>query len=764
MKRFVAVFAVILGWTSVALAATPAPLTTLRDLHALSNAQANQSLPVAFEATVTYAPGHESLLFVQDGDFAVFVLDTAKSNLIPGDRVLVQGITRASFRPIVIGKSVTLLHHGALPKPVPATFDELIHESRYDCMLVTVRAVVHTADLRISPNRRLTYLQMLTNGGYIDASVDSDDENERRDLLDAEVEITGVAGGIFDGKMQPTGVLLHLSSFAGVKILKHTSTNPLSLPVTPMGDIILGYHMQDQTQRVRVHGTITYYQPGSAVVLQDGAKSLWITTLASNPMQIGDVADVTGFPVAKNSTLVLAHSEIEDRHVQAPVKPQPATWHQLAFRSANRPDGHLYDLVSIEGKVMTEVKGAQQDEYVLASDGQLFSAFYRHPDPGSHIQLSPMKRIPLGSKIRVTGICMNEEANTFGNDAELPFNILLRSFDDITVVGKPSLLNIHNLIIVLGLLLLVVIIVGAWVWMLKRKVHSQTDALATMAQFEQRRSHILEDINGSRPLAEILEEITEVGSFMLHGAPCWCEIMDGARLGKRPLDVTRLRVHSVEIPARSGPALGTLFAAFDPATPPANAENETLSTGMKLASLAMENRRLYSDLRRRSEFDLLTDIQNRFSLEKNLYAQIDEARQNASVFGLIYIDLDEFKGVNDHYGHHIGDVYLQEVAERMKQQLRYHDLLARLGGDEFAVLLPLGSTRARVEEIALRLERCFDAPLDVEGISVQGSASIGFAMYPEDSATGDNLLNVADAAMYVVKNSRKQTASRTLTV
>jgi diguanylate cyclase (GGDEF)-like protein len=185
---------------------------------------------------------------------------------------------------------------------------------------------------------------------------------------------------------------------------------------------------------------------------------------------------------------------------------------------------------------------------------------------------------------------------------------------------------------------------------------------------------------------------------------------------------------------------------------------------MKLASLAMENRRLYSDLRRRSEFDLLTDIQNRFSLEKNLYAQIDEARQNASVFGLIYIDLDEFKGVNDHYGHHIGDVYLQEVAERMKQQLRYHDLLARLGGDEFAVLLPLGSTRARVEEIALRLERCFDAPLDVEGISVQGSASIGFAMYPEDSATGDNLLNVADAAMYVVKNSRKQTASRTLTV
>jgi diguanylate cyclase (GGDEF)-like protein len=185
---------------------------------------------------------------------------------------------------------------------------------------------------------------------------------------------------------------------------------------------------------------------------------------------------------------------------------------------------------------------------------------------------------------------------------------------------------------------------------------------------------------------------------------------------------------------------------------------------VKLASLAMENRRLYSDLRRRSEFDLLTDIQNRFSLEKKLHAQINEARKNAGVFGLIYIDLDEFKRVNDQYGHRIGDVYLQEVAERMKQQLRFHDLLARLGGDEFAVLLPLGSTRTRVEEIAHRLGHCFDALFNVEGISLQGSASIGIAMYPEDSATGDSLLNVADTAMYVVKNSRKQATSRSLSV
>jgi diguanylate cyclase (GGDEF)-like protein len=153
---------------------------------------------------------------------------------------------------------------------------------------------------------------------------------------------------------------------------------------------------------------------------------------------------------------------------------------------------------------------------------------------------------------------------------------------------------------------------------------------------------------------------------------------------------------------------------------------------------------------------LLTDIHNRFSLDKHLDALINEARQKAGIFGLIYIDLDEFKQVNDLYGHQVGDFYLQEVAMRMKRQLRAHDLLARLGGDEFAVLVPTARSRAAVEEIAVRMEHCFDEPFAVEGYVIHGSASVGFALYPEDGATKDSLLSAADAAMYAVKNAKRQ--------
>jgi diguanylate cyclase (GGDEF)-like protein len=177
--------------------------------------------------------------------------------------------------------------------------------------------------------------------------------------------------------------------------------------------------------------------------------------------------------------------------------------------------------------------------------------------------------------------------------------------------------------------------------------------------------------------------------------------------------------------------------------------------GAGLASLAIGTRRLYTDLIHRSEFDLLTDIQNRFSMEKHLDALLDEARHSAGTFGLIYIDLDGFKLINDKYGHDVGDVYLQEAASRMKRQLRPADILARLGGDEFAVLVPIVSTRSELEEIALRLDRCFRTPFTAHRHVLKGSASIGIALYPEDATTRDDLLRAADHAMYLAKNARK---------
>jgi diguanylate cyclase (GGDEF)-like protein len=428
--------------------------------------------------------------------------------------------------------------------------------------------------------------------------------------------------------------------------------------------------------------------------------------------------------------------------------------------------GHVFDLVSIEGTVATEEREASQDEYVLSSNGHVFSAIYRHSEGAVQAKLSPKKILPPGSRVRLKGICIVESFNPSDNRDHDPFDVLLNSADDITVIARPSWLSVRNLSYLVSALLLIVLSSGGWGWSLTRKVRRQSKALAIrieaeaalerrMVQIEQRRSLILENINGSETLPQILLQITELVTFQLNGAPCWCELRDGLAVGTPTSHAPGLRQVEVEIAAGSGPVLGSIRAELSPEASHSFQETKALEAGSRLATLAIENRRLYDDLLHRSEHDLLTDIPNRFRMEQ----QIDKLMQNAgrteSAFGLIYIDLDRFKQINDRFGHQIGDLFLQEVARRMELQLRTGDMLARIGGDEFVALLPIRRSRSDAEEIAARLERCFDEPFEVGGLRLDGAASIGLAIYPEDGTTKEELQRSADAAMYEHKQNKR---------
>ena len=738
------------------------PLTSLRAIHALTNAQASHQLPVSFEATVTYYRAYERTLFVQDGDQAIYVQPTAEAQLSAGDRVLIKGTTHESFRPLISATSITVLGHGSLPAAAPATFEQLIR-AEFDCRLVTVRGTVHSIDLVQSSDRPSISIHLRSDGGPIAAVIDSDKVDNLKNILDTEVEFTGAVSGRFDGKMQVTGLLLHASSLSAIKVLKAAPRDPWDLPFTSMDEILRGYRVQNLTQRVRVRGTITYYQPGSAVVLQDGSRSLWIMTASIAPLRIGDRAEATGFPDVHDGFLALTGGEVLDRQVSTPIAPRSVTWTELATSH------HLFDLVSTEAQVLAENRSAAQDEYVLSAGGNLFSAIYRLPPPRSFqtTALPALKHLALGSKVRVAGICIMGASNPF--NTQVPFDLLMRTTDDIVTIGAPPWMSIGNLVRVVVVLLALVLMVSVWGWILRMKVRHQTVTIKTQAETEARierhntqlamkRGRILEDINSSRPMPELIDAITEMVAFSLDFPFCWCELPDGVRLGNAPANSLGLRTIRLDIPARAGGSLGTLFAATESGEPTPQDEASAMEAGIRLATLAIETRRLYKDLVYRSEFDLLTDIHNRFSLDRYLEQLIDKAKAEGSIFGLVYIDLDEFKQVNDFYGHHVGDLYLQEVSMRMKRQLRSGDMLARLGGDEFAALVPVALSRAAIEEIAQRLERCFDAPFAVEGYVLRGGASVGVALYPDDGTSPDSLLSAADAAMYVAKHTKRHGA------
>jgi diguanylate cyclase (GGDEF)-like protein len=719
----------------------------------LSNAEASKAVPVAFEATVTYFRSYEKTLFVQDGDTAIYVLATTKLKLQPGDRILIHGVTRDSFRPIIVSDDLILLHHGPLPKPVAADFGALV-QAKFDCRYVLLRGFVRSATLAWSSGHQVTQLELAMHGGYAGVTVDEGVLAQLSDLLDSEVEVAGAVSGSFDGKMQQTGVLLH-TSIDDVHVLSKPLVDAWSLPPTPMDQVLKTYDVEDHTRRVRVEGSITYFEPARMAVLQDGSRSIRVLTPTIDPLHVGDRAEAIGIPFVDNGFLTLKLADLRATGEESPVSPLTVGWDELASGK------HAFDLVSIEGSVVTQVREHSQDIYIIASQGHLFSASVHHPlrnGWGLVTPPPPMPEIPAGSQVRVTGVTIQDDANPF--NGPMAFVILLRSSSDVVVIANPSWLNVRNLTLIASLLLILMVAAGARGWMLKRMVRQQTAELAAQKEaeaiLERRRSRILEDINGTRPLGEILQQITELVSFRLDGAQCWCEVGEGLRLGSIPPDQTDLSIIRQEILSRSGPLHGILFAAVDRIAYSSANASEALSMGAWLATLAIETRGLYGDLVHRSEFDLLTDIYNRFSLERRLGVLIEEARQKSGSFGMIYIDLDDFKQVNDRFGHRVGDLYLQESALRMKRQLRPTDMLARIGGDEFAALLPNVRTHAEVLEVATRLERCFQGEFKLGGHNLQGSASVGAALYPDDGETKDCLFSAADASMYVSKKIKKE--------
>ena len=157
-------------------------------------------------------------------------------------------------------------------------------------------------------------------------------------------------------------------------------------------------------------------------------------------------------------------------------------------------------------------------------------------------------------------------------------------------------------------------------------------------------------------------------------------------------------------------------------------------------------------LRHQALHDGVTGLPNRIFFRERLQQTIDLCGRTKSSCALLIFDLDRFKEVNDTFGHHCGDGLLRQVAYRLDKKLRDVEMVARLGGDEFAVLLYVKEP-AEASRAALRILDALLPAYEVEGQSVNLSASVGVAIYPEHSTSADALLRYADIAMYTAKHA-----------
>lgn len=162
-----------------------------------------------------------------------------------------------------------------------------------------------------------------------------------------------------------------------------------------------------------------------------------------------------------------------------------------------------------------------------------------------------------------------------------------------------------------------------------------------------------------------------------------------------------------------------------------------------------------SRLEHEATHDHLTGLANRALFQHRMTEGLEHAQQDGFLMGVMYLDLDDFKQVNDTHGHAVGDALLKEIAQRLRQVVRASDTVARLGGDEFAIILSGLANPGQCLDLKKKIESEIKKPANLDGIDLTPGGSVGCVMYPQDGQTLGDLLRVADERMYAAKRSRK---------
>jgi diguanylate cyclase (GGDEF)-like protein len=157
------------------------------------------------------------------------------------------------------------------------------------------------------------------------------------------------------------------------------------------------------------------------------------------------------------------------------------------------------------------------------------------------------------------------------------------------------------------------------------------------------------------------------------------------------------------------------------------------------------------ELKHLATIDSLTGVSNRHLFFDRLEHALVTAKRHDTMVAVLFIDLDDFKRVNDTYGHQTGDELLRMVAGRLQRRIREADTLARLGGDEFGVLLECLEDEEGALIVARSLLEVMTTPYEIQGENIRIGATIGLSFYPEDGKDGVSLISRADSAMYGVK-------------
>jgi diguanylate cyclase (GGDEF)-like protein len=627
-------------------------LTAAHAAHSLTQAEASRAYPVHLRAVVTYydntlEPGSPRL-FAMDSSGSIYVALSAPSAvpLVTGDLVDITGVTGpGQFAPIVDRAQVRFLGKSHLPAKVPRVSATIMMDGATDGQWVEVEGVVHA----VRRYDRQIFLDLWMSDGILTAFTVFDPSVDYARLVDATVAIRGNSAPLFNAMGQMTGAHIIFPGMFTVTIEQAAPPIPFRIPVTRISDLLRYTPHSELQHRAHIRGSLTLLWPGKLICVEDDSKDLCAETQQTDPVRIGQLVDLLGFPSIGEFNPTFDHAIYRPLAGSREVVPTP-----LAFEQALSPSSDAR-LITVEGKLINENRTGEVPSITLQTGDNIFTAVL----PISFIS-STIPPLEYGTIFRVTGVCKIQsdgEGNTVGSTPKAKsFTIMERSVSDLVLVERPSWWNAAHTLAVLAIALSITIAAFCWLVVLRRRVKEQTATIR--AQLEE--THALK----------------EAAEFQ-------------------------------------------------------------------------------------ATHDGLTGLYNRKAIFEMLQREFAAAARTGNKTGIIMLDLDHFKKINDTYGHAAGDDVIRESVRRILPVVRATDWVGRYGGEEFLIVIPncdFPEVTACAERIRCAIS---DGFISTGSRAIAVTASLGTTVASFPRHTTQDAVTAADLALYDAKhNGRNQVAFR----
>jgi signal transduction histidine kinase len=472
-------------------------LRTVAAIRGLTAEQTQEKLPVRLRGVVTFFDESLFSRFIQDetaGIYLQFPANVGPPQLVPGQVVEVTGTgSPGEYAPVVVVDNMKIVGEMPLPKAKPVTYQQLASGVE-DSQFVEISGIVRS----VRPMENSTYhqIEITTGGGRLLIFAKELPVKRAEELLDSTVRARGVCSTQFNHQRQLFAIRLMVPRPDDLQIEIPATGDPFAITARPIDSLLQFAPQATYGHRVKVSGTVIYFDPGSAIFLQDGEHGVEIQTKEREPLQLGDQIEALGFISQGDYTPLLQDGVYRKISSNPPPPPEPMTPDEALTGN------HDCQLIQVSARLIDRSLHGSEQYLVLQQSNFIFQASLKQLN--GHDNFSHLEN---GSCVKVTGVCRIEPGEWQAGDnwRAKSFSIQMRSPDDVAVVLAPPWWTLKKLLWIAGMLGFVALVAFVWVVVLRRRVADRTRELEVQIQkrqlaertreIEQERARVAHDLH-----------------------------------------------------------------------------------------------------------------------------------------------------------------------------------------------------------------------------------------------------------------------------